>query len=310
MMTSWATIIYGRTYELDFNLLAVPENFTEDDRNWALKHIQILTKYPEDLHQKLHWGTFSKENVCILGFSCYLEDLIKKTNLGYLQESKDKCNRPLYAFIGFVSNLKLEDTLNYPGFSDLDNFTNAYSDYISQIFYYKSYEASSRIPVLTPYQPKKFSSNEKQQSPIPTFPDTTHQSVVEVVVQDISTGQELSRKSEPVDLDKNEANPKEDNENNKLENKKSENNQGRLIRLSAMGVGALGGLLIGFLVTSSLNQFVLYVAGIGAVSCWLVTGLVLKVVNNKNSYPHKKLEKPINRVNNSMMGFKAKDEKK
>ena len=74
----WASIVYSRTYEVDFRLLAVPENFNANDKQWSLDYILATTRSAKELSEKPRWSLFNNSKYCVIGVTCMLRDLISQ----------------------------------------------------------------------------------------------------------------------------------------------------------------------------------------------------------------------------------------
>ncbi len=56
--SKWAGIVYGRSYNLDFRLIAIPEDFTINETHWALEHIIPTTRAAGKLPHHPRWSLF------------------------------------------------------------------------------------------------------------------------------------------------------------------------------------------------------------------------------------------------------------
>ena len=97
----WAAFVYARTYEMDFRLIAVPQDFKENGIKWALNHIIGTTQLPENLKKAPIWSLFRNKDYCIVGVTCMARDLIGQET----DKTKDSNNRPLYLFAGYAARL-------------------------------------------------------------------------------------------------------------------------------------------------------------------------------------------------------------
>ncbi|NJN08167.1 MAG: hypothetical protein HC815_09270 [Richelia sp. RM1_1_1] len=66
-MNQWSALVYGRTYEVDFRLIAMPEDFNDEDKKWALKYILGTTRSPEKLPEQPRWSLFKNDKYCVVG---------------------------------------------------------------------------------------------------------------------------------------------------------------------------------------------------------------------------------------------------
>ena len=72
----WAAIVYGRSYHLDFRIIAVPEDFTKRDIDWAMPYILATTRRANKLITHPRWSLFKNESHCVVGVTCMVRDLI------------------------------------------------------------------------------------------------------------------------------------------------------------------------------------------------------------------------------------------
>lgn len=96
----WAPLVYGRTYELDFRLIAQPEDFDSTQTAWALKHIYATTTVAERLPSHPRWSLFRNNHYLVIGVTCILQELLETP-----EYTKDAQNRSLYCFVGYVAKL-------------------------------------------------------------------------------------------------------------------------------------------------------------------------------------------------------------
>ncbi|MEL7418015.1 MAG: hypothetical protein AAGK10_05435 [Cyanobacteria bacterium J06555_3] len=151
MSKGWAAIVYGRTYHLDFRFITIPDDFSADDLHWAAQYIVATTQKARNLADSPRWSLFKNEHYCIVGATCMVKDLLGKT-------VKDDRDRPLYVYVGYVTQLdKNLELLNFPAYSDrcLDDFKILYQE-IEKVWLIKNYEAESRKPALSQYNPLNF----------------------------------------------------------------------------------------------------------------------------------------------------------
>ncbi|MBD2459197.1 hypothetical protein H6G80_34820 [Nostoc sp. FACHB-87] len=154
-MSKWSALVYSRTYEVDFRLIAMPEIFTEQDKQWALKHILGTTRSPEKLSEQPRWSLFKNEHYCIIGVTCMARELIQNSRNAIVEDiTKDSGNRPIYVFAGYVAELDGEHGLPpIPKYSDkdLEIFAPLY-EYVQQRWSVKSYQQESKVPLLSQYE--------------------------------------------------------------------------------------------------------------------------------------------------------------
>jgi hypothetical protein len=151
----WAAIVYGRSYYLDFRLIAIPKNFTSEDISWALAYIIPTTRAAGKLDRHPRWSLFKNERYCIVGVTCMVRDLIgqgdKNSNNNL---TKDVQGRPLYIFVGYGTPLdRRKDLVRFPPYSGrhLGTFQPLYQ-YVQQQWKVKDYEIDEKKPILTEYQ--------------------------------------------------------------------------------------------------------------------------------------------------------------
>ncbi len=96
-MSKMSAIVYGRTYEVDFRFIALPENFTDNDKKWIENYIQVTTRSPEKLTNNPRFSIVKNSQYCVFGVTCLARDLHN-----IIEETQDKCDRPLYGFFGYV----------------------------------------------------------------------------------------------------------------------------------------------------------------------------------------------------------------
>ena len=152
----WAAIVYGRSYHLDFRLIAMPEDFNQSHTAWALEHILATTRQARNLADLPRWSLFKNNSHCVVGVTCMVRDLIgssSATDSGEVM-TKDDLGRPLYIFVGYVTQLgKKKSLLDFPAYTgqDLVAFKPLYQQ-IENVWLVKDYEENSRHPILSNYQ--------------------------------------------------------------------------------------------------------------------------------------------------------------
>ena len=156
----WATIIYGRSYHLDFRFITIPDDFTERDTEWALEHILATTQQARNLTNHPRWSLFKNDSHCVAGITCMVRDLSPHSSTdprGAID--KDNQGRPLYTFVGYVTKLDGDRELqNFPAYTreDLDRFQTLCREII-KVWWVKNYERDSIQPSKSQYQPLEFS---------------------------------------------------------------------------------------------------------------------------------------------------------
>ncbi len=102
--SKWAPLIYGRTYAVDFRFLAVPHDFDERIINYIWEFIKVTTRSAENLSSKPRWIFLRTKRHCIIGVTCLIRDLLDSYEDNVSEDlTRDRHGRPLYAFVGFVS---------------------------------------------------------------------------------------------------------------------------------------------------------------------------------------------------------------
>ncbi len=102
--SKWAPIIYGRTYSVDFRFLVTPCNFEEQQKDFFWNYIKVTTRSAENLPGKPRWIFLRTEKRCLVGVTCMVRDLIgSHTDQDSEDLTRDRQGRPLYAFVGYVS---------------------------------------------------------------------------------------------------------------------------------------------------------------------------------------------------------------
>ncbi|MEA5554029.1 hypothetical protein VB713_24115 [Anabaena cylindrica UHCC 0172] len=156
-MSQWAAIVYGRTYEIDFRFLALPHDFERAEQDWAMAHIQVMTRSPEDLPGKPRWAVFKNNRLCVIGVACSVINLIDQVKGNEEDLTRDQRGRPLFVFVGYATRLDQEQ-IELPAYlnQDLSLFRYPYEEYVSANWRAKSYEERSRIAISTEYQPLSY----------------------------------------------------------------------------------------------------------------------------------------------------------
>lgn len=152
---TWAAIVYGRSYYLDFRLIAIPKDFTAEDINWALAYIIPTTRAASKLNRQPRWSLFKNERYCIVGVTCMVRDLIGQGDKNLDNNlTKDVQGRPLYIFVGYGTSLeRRKDLVRFPpyGGKNISLFQPLYQ-YVQQQWKVKDYDTNAKKPILTDYQ--------------------------------------------------------------------------------------------------------------------------------------------------------------
>ena len=75
LASKWASIIFSRTYEVDYRLITLPEGFSKQDEDWANEYIYSTTKSPQNLPNNPIWSIFKNDRYCVVGVTCMLKEL-------------------------------------------------------------------------------------------------------------------------------------------------------------------------------------------------------------------------------------------
>jgi hypothetical protein len=146
-MCLWSIIVYGRTYEADYRLLAIPVDFTPEDVNWAMNYIKATTRKPEQLPGNPRWSLFKNQKHCVIGVTCMVKDLISNPALAV-----DKGSRPIHVFVGYVTKVDENHNLRFhiPRYADYPNnlslFHSVYNSVKDQ-WSVKSHELRSKLKI-------------------------------------------------------------------------------------------------------------------------------------------------------------------
>ncbi len=151
----WAAIVYGRSFHLDFRYITVPHDFTAKDITWASAHILATTHQAHNLGNYPRWSLFKNNDHCIVGVTCMVRDLIGQLDKDSIEVmAKDDQGRPLYIFVGYVTQLcQQKSLLNFPAYTEkhLEGFKSLYQQ-IEKVWLVKDYDQKSRQPLLSQYQ--------------------------------------------------------------------------------------------------------------------------------------------------------------
>ncbi|NEQ36671.1 MAG: hypothetical protein F6K40_10440 [Okeania sp. SIO3I5] len=103
-MALWSVIVYGRTKQADYRFLAIPDDFGEEEQNWARKYIHGTTVHRERLPGNPRWSLFKNHQHCVFGVTCMLQELIGSERK-YEYMAKDGGRRSLHIFVGYVAQI-------------------------------------------------------------------------------------------------------------------------------------------------------------------------------------------------------------
>ncbi|MDJ0570556.1 MAG: hypothetical protein QNJ53_16135 [Pleurocapsa sp. MO_192.B19] len=155
----WAKIVYGRSYHLDFRFITIPHDFSTQDLTWASQHILATTHRARKLPSNPRWSLFKNQSHCIVGVTCMVRDLIGQLGEELIEAmTKDDRGRPLYVFVGYVTQLNQgKYLLDIPAYTDkyLASFQSLYQE-IEKIWLIKDYDRDSKKPLLSSYQSQTF----------------------------------------------------------------------------------------------------------------------------------------------------------
>jgi hypothetical protein len=151
----WAGIVYGRSYYLDFRLIANPKDFSRQQIDWALEHIIPTTRAPNKLSNHPRWSLFKNEFHCMIGVTCMVRDLIGHSSQDATDNlTKDAQGRPLYIFVGYGTQFNSKERLlDYPPYSgnDLAIFRPLYQ-HVKECWQVRHYDTNGKKTILTDYQ--------------------------------------------------------------------------------------------------------------------------------------------------------------
>ena len=163
--SKWAGIVYGRSYHLDFRLIAIPEDFTSNETNWALEHIIPTTRAASKLSNNPRWCLFKNKSYCIVGVTCMVRDLIDRhQENGEDNLTKDAQGRPLYIFVGYGTKINTRKyAVNFPVYNNtnLEIFQPLYQ-YVQDQWLVKDSGINRKKTILTNYQKLSFTKIKPQ----------------------------------------------------------------------------------------------------------------------------------------------------
>jgi hypothetical protein len=152
IQNQWAPLVYARTYEVDFRLITAPDDFTQQNEDWAIQHILATTRAAEQLYNKPRWSMFMNEDHWVVGVTCMASELLQSQDLETF--TSDSRNRPLYLFVGYVAQRNhLYAVPNLAVFADrqLEDMRNLY-DLVRDRWRVQAYQRESQTPIYAPYQ--------------------------------------------------------------------------------------------------------------------------------------------------------------
>ena len=148
-VTKWAPLVYGRTHEVDFRFLAVPADFDED-QDQALEYIRA--SFSSLTYDRLRgcprWVMFQDAQRCVIGTTCMVEEIPGVPADQY----QDREGRPLYIFIGFVSQTPFPQIPS----RELRWFSAIYDECVKPRFWEKHYSREKDRPPAFSYETRKW----------------------------------------------------------------------------------------------------------------------------------------------------------
>ncbi len=151
---TWATIVYGRSYHLDFRFITIPDDFTAREIAWASPYILATTQQARNLADYPRWSLFKNDSHCVLGVTCMVRDLIGNLTADSSEVmAKDEHGRPLYVFAGYVTQLNSSQSItDFPAYTEkqLTGFQPLYQE-IEKVWLVRDYD--DRKPLLSEYKP-------------------------------------------------------------------------------------------------------------------------------------------------------------
>ncbi|NEP62335.1 MAG: hypothetical protein F6K31_36290 [Symploca sp. SIO2G7] len=207
-MMNWATIVYGRTSEVDFRLLALPRDFTRSEEDWLMAHIQTMTRYPEDLPNKPRWAVVRQDELCVLVVACMARELMEQAQTDGMELTHDHRGRPLYTVVGYATRLSQGEPVQIPAYLDQDLrvFSSTYQEYVTPHWLVKSYvqdsvtaseyQPLSAAPAIVPAQLDQsyFVLNLTQPNLVVLWPDNIdeRQALWATAAQQLASGENVS----------------------------------------------------------------------------------------------------------------------
>ncbi|MBC1238348.1 hypothetical protein [Nostoc sp. 2RC] len=129
-VSKWAPIIYGRTYAVDFRFLVIPHDFDDKIKDELWEYIKVTTRGAENLPGNPRWIFIRSKKRCVVGVTCMVRDLIgSQANITPEDLTRDKLGRPLYAFVGYVSQ---DSTITDAPAMNLQLFAKPYKEFVPQ----------------------------------------------------------------------------------------------------------------------------------------------------------------------------------
>ena len=159
----WSAIIYGRSYHVDFRFITIPQDFSDREKDWAAEYILATFSQANKLSANPRWSLFKNESHCVVGVTCMVRDLLQNMDREIIELlSKDNRGRPLYAFVGYVTQLdRRKRLLDFPPYThqDLQSFQDLHQ-YILKVWQVEEYYKDSKKPIFNEYQALDFHNQE------------------------------------------------------------------------------------------------------------------------------------------------------
>lgn len=156
----WAALVYGRSYQLDFRFIAIPDDFDRSEITWASPYIFATTRKARKLSAYPRWSLFKNASHCVVGVTCMVRDLVSSLDPDLAAMlSKDDRGRPLYIFVGYVAQLNDSHQIELPPYTGnyLQDFAPLYQ-YVRRVWTVEDYQQDSKKPLITNYQTVSFSA--------------------------------------------------------------------------------------------------------------------------------------------------------
>ncbi len=147
-VTKWAPLVYGRTHEVDFRFLAKPADFGKDRENWSRGYILASFSFStyDELRGHPRWIMFQDAQRRVIGTSCMVEEIPDVPD----EQCRDKEGRPLYIFIGLVSQTPFPQipAREFPYLREI------YDEYVKPRFRERGYSQDKGKPLISRYETK------------------------------------------------------------------------------------------------------------------------------------------------------------
>jgi hypothetical protein len=101
----WSPVVYGRTLDVDFRFLALPDESEGSDVRWSEPYILASMKVAEQLPEQPRWLLTQTSEQRLVGVTCMARDLVGRDD----QQIRDAHSRPLYLFVGYLTTTRAAD---------------------------------------------------------------------------------------------------------------------------------------------------------------------------------------------------------